>query len=158
MAGFFLPLACPQVGCLLNYSVEASVDGMSKTHGINDAIVREGVNAIRAAARFDQPGALEAAEKQQYTIKPTLLAIKLTGMIAEPALFARATNALASSSEYQRGTLSNQQLFPDSPELSDEDKKDLDRLYQGLREIAHEAREGGVRLLVDAEQSWYQPA
>lgn len=143
---------------MLNYSAEASNDRTSNSHGINDANVREAVNAVQAAARFDQPGATEAAEKQLYIIKPTLLAIKLTGMIAEPALFARATNALLSSSEYQRGTLSNARLFPDSPELSDEDKQDLNKLYEGLREVAHEAREGGVRLLIDAEQSWYQPA
>ena len=49
-------------------------------------------------------------------------------------------------------------LFPDSPTLSDEDHEALQQLHAGLRSICTEARKGGVRLLVDAEQSWFQPA
>lgn len=143
---------------MLNYSAEASVDGSNKLLGINNAHVKEAVNALKAAARFEQPGGALAANTDTYTIKPTLLAIKLTGLIFEPALLARATTALVNSSEYQRGSLSSTQLFPDSPELSDQDKEDLAKLHAGLREIATQARDGGVRLLVDAEQSWFQPA
>lgn len=132
------------------------MDGSAKLVGVNDAHVIEAVNALKAASEFQAPGKLAANE---YSIKPTLLAIKLTGLIFEPQLLARATSALVNSSSYSRGTpLPASSLFPDAPELSAEDKENLQKLHDGLRKIAAAAREGGVRLLVDAEQSWFQPA
>ena len=80
-------------------------------------------------------------------------------MIWDPSLLSRATLALENSTSYQRGErLSNEVLFPESHELSDDDKVELDKLFQGLRDVAREAKKGGVRLLIDAEQSWFQPA
>lgn len=126
----------------------------------------EAVNAVRAAARFEAKRASDnaatlATQVQHPTaeIKPTLLAIKLTGMIWDPSLLARATTALESSTAYARGErLPSSVLFPSSPELSAEDTQELNKLYQGLRDVASEAKKGGVRLLIDAEQSWFQPA
>jgi proline dehydrogenase len=92
-------------------------------------------------------------------VKPTLLAIKLTGLIYEPALLSRATTALVNSSSYLRGAeFEGSTLFPQAPDLSEEDHVELVKLYQGLRSICGQARESRVRILVDAEQSWYQPA
>lgn len=88
-----------------------------------------------------------------------MLAIKLSGLVYEPALLARASSAITNSSAFARGAaLPGGILFPDSPELSDEDHVILKDLYSGLREICATGRDGGVRVLVDAEQSWFQPA
>lgn len=63
------------------------------------------------------------------------------------------------SSSYARGVpLPSETLFPDSPSLSEDDHKVLGELYEGLRDVSKEAKLNGVRLLVDAEQSWFQPA
>ncbi|TFK28355.1 FAD-linked oxidoreductase [Coprinopsis marcescibilis] len=42
--------------------------------------------------------------------------------------------------------------------LSRDDIRDLRRLYDDLVRICHRAQERGVRVIVDAEYSWYQPA
>ncbi|KAK4052435.1 proline dehydrogenase [Microbotryomycetes sp. JL201] len=158
-------LADHGIGCLLNYGAEAKVDGSAKWSGVNDAHVIEAVNAVRQAAKFDsrpvtgQPTAETTRKHATSDIKPTLLAIKLTGMIWDPSLLARASLALENSTAYARGErLSSDNLFPESHELSDDDKQQLQKLYQGLRDVAREAKLGGVRLLIDAEQSWFQPA
>lgn len=149
-------LGAKGVGLMLNYSAEAAVDGSAVAKGLNELHIGETLHAVTASARLsssntvkDVPGA----------IKPTLLAIKLTGLIFEPALLSRATTALLNSSSYLRGTeLPEGTLFPQGPDLSEEDHADLEKLHDGLRSICAEARAGGVRLLMDAEQSWYQPA
>ncbi|KAK4057046.1 proline dehydrogenase [Microbotryomycetes sp. JL221] len=160
-------LADHGIGCLLNYGAEAKVDGSAKLTGVNDAHMIEAVNAVRHCSKFvSQPISTvnENQLKQVQTnttseLKPTLLAIKLTGMIWDPSLLKRATLALENSTSYARGErLSRDVLFPDSPDLTTEDKQELNKLYQGLRDVAREAKKGGVRLLIDAEQSWFQPA
>ena len=71
----------------------------------------------------------------------------------------RASEACTSSSAYQRGQrLPAERLFPISPLLSETDEVALDALYQSLRQLCDEARRLGVRLDIDAEQSWFQPA
>ena len=144
---------------MLNYSAEASVDGSATAKcGLIDSHIDEACSALRAATKLSVP-LTTSDTPSQYTLKPTLVAIKLTGLISEPALLARATSALVGSSSFQRGSIiSSDFLFPESPELSEEDHAILNGLYQGLQRIASEARDGGVRLLVDAEQSWFQPA
>jgi proline dehydrogenase len=150
----------PQVGCLLNYSAEASVAGSVDERGVDEAHVVEAIKALYAVAQFDRPGSSPPSQPTApYTIKPTLLAIKLTGLIFDPTLLSRATNALVNSSSHQRGTpLPRNPLFPESPELSGDDELQLEKLYEALRSICAKAQEGGVRLLIDAEQSWFQPA
>lgn len=143
----------PQVGCLLNYSAEASVDGSAQLVGVNEDNITETVNALTASAKF------ETKSTETYSLKPTLFATKLTGLIFEPQLLARASSALVNSSSYSRGTaLPSSILFPDAPELSAEDQINLQKLHDGLRKICAEAKKGGVRILVDAEQTWFQPA
>lgn len=88
-----------------------------------------------------------------------MLAIKVTGLVYEPALLSRASSALNNSSSFARGTsVPDGSLFPQGLDLSDEDHVVLKELFTGLREICAAGRDGGVRVLVDAEQSWFQPA
>lgn len=146
------------IGCLLNYSAEAKVDGSSnsKLVGINPLHLQQTLDATSACSKFKLPNSTEMAEG---SLKPTLLAVKLTGLIFEPALLSRATSALLNSSTYARGgDFSNGTLFPDGPELSEEDHINLQKLHTGLKRICAEGQKAGVRLLFDAEQSWYQPA
>lgn len=150
-------LAQHGIGALFNYSAEASVDGNAKQSGVNSHHIEETVDAVRSAAQFKTNGSSLTALADD--IKPSLIAIKLSGLIFEPALLSRASSALLNSSSFLRGTeLPAGVLFPNGPELSEEDHEALKKLHQGLRSICDEARNGGVRLFVDAEQSWYQPS
>lgn len=126
--------------------------------GVIDAHVVEACTALTAAAICNAPIG-DDYDHSMYSIKPTLLAIKLTGLLHEPNLLGRATSALLNSSNHARGEeFADDVLFPQAPELSDEDHKDLASLHKGLKEICEKARVGGVRLLVDAEYNHYQPA
>lgn len=150
-------LAQHGIGALFNYSAEASVDGNARATGVNSHHIEETVDAVRSAAQFKMYGSSPNALEDD--IKPSLIAIKLSGLIFEPALLTRASTTLIESSSFLRGTeLPDGTLFPEGPGLSEEDHEALGKLHQGLRAICDEARNGGVRLFVDAEQSWYQPA
>ncbi|KAM0756188.1 FAD-linked oxidoreductase [Meredithblackwellia eburnea MCA 4105] len=164
-------LAKRGVGCLLNYSAEAPLDGTGRAKGLILENIHEAFNAVRAASTLHPTSFSSSSTSTSsssttsqdsipvYTIKPTMFAIKLTGLVRDAQLFARASNALTSSSQWQRGVaLPAGTLFPASPELSEEDHAVLAQLHEGLRQVCGEARDGGVRLLVDAEQSWFQPA
>ncbi|SGY62267.1 BQ5605_C007g04671 [Microbotryum silenes-dioicae] len=165
------------IGISLSYSVEASVDGSAQAVGVNKKHIREAVEALKATAVFGPKPPSTVASSRSISeatpivataashIRAILLAIKLTGFIFDPSLLARATTALVgSSSPIQLFSPSivvpehGVSPFPASPALSDEDHRQLAQLYAGLRQISATAREQGVRLLIDAEQSWYQDA
>lgn len=137
---------------MLNYSAEAPLGTSKSGDGIDQASMNEIHTAVIESAKLTPPSTTQA-------IKPALLAIKLSGLIYDASILKRASTALNNSSEVARGgRLSSSVLFPQSPELTSEDHELLDKLYEGLRKVAHEAQQQGVRLLVDAEQSWFQPA
>ncbi|BGP34066.1 proline dehydrogenase [Rhodotorula toruloides] len=144
------------IGVMLNYSAEAPLGSAKSGGGIDQAALNEITTAVAEAARLAPSPAPSAPAS---SIKPSLLAIKLSGLIYDASILARASTALTSSTTVARGgRLPSSIPFPDSPELTAEDHELLDKLYDGLRKVASEARTHGVRLLVDAEQSWFQPA
>ncbi|GAA5837043.1 hypothetical protein JCM3766R1_006512 [Sporobolomyces carnicolor] len=162
------------VGVMFNYSAEAPLGSSKPSSGIDQNCMREIHSAVIEAAKLTPTAPSVATNPTaQSQVKPSLLAIKLTGLIFDASLLSRASNALTSSSTFARGAnfspTDNDNsdgeslnapsfVFPQSPELSEEDHAQLSALYEGLRKVAGEARKQGVRLLVDAEQSWYQPA
>lgn len=149
-------LAGDGIGCMLSYSVEAAHDESAKQYGIIQSHLNEAKKAVRQAAELGLDG---VPNTSALRIKPSVMAIKLTGFTHEPALLLRASKALQGSTSYERGdTIGRTILFPDSPELSDGDQAQLAQLYEGLRDVARQAKQVGVRLLVDAEQTWLQPA
>ncbi|GAA6006171.1 hypothetical protein JCM11491_002059 [Sporobolomyces phaffii] len=174
------------VGVMFNYSAEAPLGTSKPTSGIDQSCMNEIHSAVVEAAKLSptvpvvstNPNSstyapVDPSASQPAAVKPSLLAIKLTGLIYDASLLARASGALTNNTSFQRGdklppaSTSNAIdanattaafVFPQSPDLSDEDHAQLDQLYQGLRRVCREARKQGVRLLVDAEQSWFQPA
>ncbi|GAA5944616.1 proline dehydrogenase [Sporobolomyces koalae] len=149
------------VGVMFNYSAEAPLGASKPSSGIDQSSMREIHNAVVEAAKLAPP-VFPSDAVPVTAIKPSLLAIKLTGLIYDASLLARASSALANNSSTQRGGMiassTSSRPFPESPELSDDDHLQLAKLYEGLRRVAGEAQKQGVRLLVDAEQSWFQPA
>ncbi|GAA5912722.1 hypothetical protein JCM6882_005771 [Rhodosporidiobolus microsporus] len=141
------------IGVMLNYSAEAPLGTKKTGDGIDYAAMKEITTAVTESAKLTPPSTTG------QTIKPALLAIKLSGLIYDYSILRRASSALTGSTTVARGgRLPMSVPFPQSPELSSEDHELLDKLYEGLRGVAAEAKKQGVRLLVDAEQSWYQPA
>ncbi|BGP42199.1 proline dehydrogenase [Rhodotorula kratochvilovae] len=142
------------IGVMLNYSAEAPLGSSKAGGGIDQAAMNEITTAVSQAAKLTP-----MASTSTDAVKPALLAIKLSGLIYDASILARASLALASDSTTARGgRLPSSTLFPQSPELSSEDHELLDKLYDGLRKVASEAQTHNLRLLVDAEQSWFQPA
>ncbi|GAA5931545.1 hypothetical protein JCM1841_005543 [Sporobolomyces salmonicolor] len=145
------------VGVIFNYSAEAPLGAFKPASGIDHASMSEIHLAVIEAAKLST----STSSAPSALIKPSLLAIKLTGLVHDTSLLARASSALISNSTFQRGgrlAVDPTRPFPDSPELSEEDHELLAKLYEGLRKVCCEAKKQGVRLLVDAEQSWFQPA
>lgn len=144
-----------QVGVMLNYSAEPPLGSVRTQTGVDEVAMKEITGAIGEAARLTP----EPSTALASPIKPAIVAIKLSGLLHNASILARASLALTSNTTVARGgRLPLQIPFPDSPELTAEDSELLDKLYEGLRGVAAEARKHQVRLLLDAEQSWYQPA
>lgn len=155
------------VGAMLSYSVEAeqhegetSKDMMIKTAQHH---MQETLTAIRVAGNF---------APNHATLKPTWVAIKgtftwcvfagstctnflrsslppVTGLVPDPTLLERASLALAGQSHDTPPTL---------PTLNPDDAERFEELYEGLRSCCKIAKQAGVRVVLDAEQSWYQPS
>lgn len=82
----------------------------------------------------------------------------MTGLIRDVSILERASEALQSSTAAARGQSSDgAEVAPSSPNLHESDGESLYYLHQNLRSLCSLARDQGIRLVFDAEQSWYQP-
>ena len=136
-----------QVGSLLNYSAESDHEHDTGTHSGPPILLdhlAESIHALQTIPKFPTTGAPAGT-------KPTMLSIKLTGLLSDAFVLARASEALA------RHGGEPDEPFPTAA-LSLEDSTVLEALHGGMRMIAEEAQRQNVRLLIDAEQSWFQPA
>lgn len=141
-------------GGLLSYSAEAEEGQTNLQSEPLQPDIETNMEAISLAAQY--PLGIPAG---QATTKPTWVAIKVTGFLKDPSVLIRASEALESSSAWQRGTLGYApEIFPPSLMLSDSDQHALDSLITELRRMLTVAKASGVRLDFDAEQSWFQTA
>lgn len=142
-----------KAGGLLSYSAEAEEgQGDMLTHPLNEDI-HINMEAIQLASSYP-PGVSSGP-----SVKPTWVALKLTGFLKDPTVLARASAALENSTDYQRGTLTpSRDIFAKHLMLMDSDQKALDALVAELRRMLTVAKSHGVRVDIDAEQSWFQTA
>jgi proline dehydrogenase len=153
---------------LLCYSVEAEKAAKGAGEGLIEANLEETKRAIRAAGSYQRSrdGELAPTWIAVKRALPTLQLIPqqkfryaVSGMVADPQIFERASTALQSSSAWQRGQrLPPEPLFPSSPALTSTDESVLSALHVELDICAALASTLNVRLDVDAEQSWLQDA
>jgi len=159
-------------GCLFAYSVE--VDEQEAAGKTKDAahhhqsphkqIVAETLHCIDVAADFEDRHASGGV-----TGRKTWVAIKLTAMLPNANALIHLSKHLVSS----RPNASKPVAFPGRPlatdldvlsgsappeVLTDSDVAELRELYADLAKICAHAQKRGVRIIVDAEHSWYQPA
>lgn len=144
----------------MNYSAEAPklapvstvVSGVSQQH------IDANLAAVAAAAQF-------GSSSNQYPvgsapIRPTTVAIKLSGLVSDPYVFERASSYLSDQniSPYQP----TGELFPTASNsngtltLSKDDRSTMESLLTELRGICRQAKESNVIVMIDAEYSWFQ--
>ncbi|WVW84353.1 hypothetical protein I302_106387 [Kwoniella bestiolae CBS 10118] len=154
------------VGCLLTYSVEEEsiehIEGRS-TLDLIRANVQETIRSIEIAGRENK------AASPEGQIASTWVALKLTGM-TDPEILRRASDLiLKKRKEHPQGTAipypgspTNHELAqymqPDPDSLSASDIARLKVLHEDMRSILLAAQQHGVRVVIDSEQSYYQPA
>ncbi|KAF8480788.1 FAD-linked oxidoreductase [Russula ochroleuca] len=157
-------------GALLTYSVEADtneITGGAHPSGetLRQHILQEMLRSIEVAADFED----SYARENPSSGRTTWVAVKLSALLPNPGALVRLSAYL--SSLHARSPV----LFPGCPRtddlavlksdnpppgspLSAQDLSDLRELREGLIQICTRARARNVRVIVDAEHSWYQPA
>ncbi|TCD71433.1 hypothetical protein EIP91_010139 [Steccherinum ochraceum] len=158
-------------GCLFAYSVEVN-EAEAEGHGkkgaelVHKRIVEEMIRCIDVAADFEDSHAGERGRGRR-----TWVAIKLTALLPNVS----ALTALSKHIVDSRSQLRVPVAFPGKPRpsdleildlrqppasssLSQQDIEDLKELREDLVRICQRGKERGVRVIVDAEHSWYQPA
>jgi proline dehydrogenase len=93
------------------------------------------------------------------------IAIKLSGLLSSPAVFERVSAAIVPREHFSLppapappAGVGGGSLSVPLAALDAADASALKELWEALRGVARHAREKKVRLLIDAEYSWYQPA
>lgn len=171
------------LGAMLNFSVEVSNDGKQTDStaklAIHRPFVDELLHSIDVAAKFaalpPSYGAQSDEEAAQLALRPdrsgsTFVAIKLSGLLYDSSVLERASAAIVPREWFSSPPepLPPLSINGNGPcgglaipiaALSPKDVDALKQLWEVLREVAHRAQQHGcVRIAIDAEYSWYQPA
>ncbi len=154
-----------EVGTLLGYNIEAELDGSSK----NPQLIRQQTEYVLCS--IETQGQL--ARKFWPDSKTTgtggdnrcWVRIKVTGLLPNPVALYHGSNAILDARE-KKG-LDKDVPYPGLPHdgdwdaalmgVNDRDREELKDLRGILEKIATKARQNNVRIVIDAEQSWYQP-
>ncbi|KAH9048797.1 FAD-linked oxidoreductase [Lactarius hengduanensis] len=157
-------------GAIFAYSVEADADdaasgARSLREPVHKRIVQEMICSINVAADFED----SRARADESSGRRTWVAIKLSALLPNPNtllhLSAHLSSLHAADPVLFPGCPRADDLavlksndLPSSSPLTAQDLADLGELLVDLNRICSRARERNVRLIVDAEYSWYQPA
>ncbi|KAI0369890.1 FAD-linked oxidoreductase [Pilatotrama ljubarskyi] len=167
-------LRAQNTGCLFAYSVEvdeaeASGHSKEKQHGAQKVaahkqVVQETLHCIDVAADFEDRHTKGAMGRR------TWVAIKLSAMVPDAEILRRFSKYLV----HNRPPVNPPVAFPGCPlptdldvlsrptkaaeQLTDTDIRALRELREDLVSLCTRAKERGVRLIFDAEYSWYEPA
>ncbi|KAE8213029.1 hypothetical protein CF327_g3387 [Tilletia walkeri] len=159
------------LGTIFVYSVEFSHDKKKeKQEGAKSVVSQSALqeNLVDEILRSVEVGSA-ASSASSHDI---MVAIKLSGLLRDPHILERASAAIVPRELFSRGppvptpppphTRSNTPhgaLSIPLAALPSEEQAALRQLWQALRRVTLCAKEkGNVRLLIDAEYSWYQPA
>ncbi|PLB42665.1 FAD-linked oxidoreductase [Aspergillus candidus] len=158
-------LRANQIGTLLGYNIEAELDGSSKDINLIRAQTEHVLASISAQGRLARrfwPNPDATGGDNRCWVR-----IKITGLLPNPGALYRGSNAILAARE-ARG-LDADVPYPGLPHDGDwdaalagegvtgADRAELVELRRTLETIATRARENNVRVVIDAEQSWYQP-
>ncbi|WVO24465.1 uncharacterized protein IAS62_005833 [Cryptococcus decagattii] len=155
------PLRQQSVGVLCGYNVEAKHDGTGVPATELAEIIRETLHSIAAVGAFgvkhSSPADVQNGDTRCW------VRTKLTGLTTDPEVLQRASYEILAKrrdhSAYYPGVPADgdwEAMMSDR--LSTKDHDNLVSLYSTLKEIMIQGQKYGVRIIIDAEQTWYQPA
>lgn len=154
-----------QIGTLLGYNIEAELDGSNKDPELICTQVQHVLASIETqgelAKKFWPDSNLTGGDNRSW------VRIKVTGLLPNPVALYHGSNAILTA----RGDkgLDQDVPYPGLPHdgdweaalngkgVTDADREQLISLRTTLEAIASKARANNVRIVIDAEQSWYQP-
>lgn len=154
-----------QMGTLLGYNIEANLDGSSKDPQLILDQTQHVLLSIEAQGKLAKkfwPDTSATGGDNRFWVR-----IKLTGLLPHPVALYRGSNAILKARE-EKG-LDKDVPYPGLPHdgdweaalngkgVTDSDRQQLLGLQATMETIASKARDNNVRIVIDAEQSWYQP-
>ncbi|KAJ6581555.1 FAD-linked oxidoreductase-like protein [Mycena capillaripes] len=163
-------LRSANTGALLSYSVEvgeaeATAGSGSARKSPHKAVIEEIVRCIDVAADF------EDALGAKQTERRTWVAVNITALLPDASALIRLSSQIISTG---LPAFAPEVVVPGNPtsfdldvlytpkaprgDLSDADLAMLRELHKDLQLICARAQARGVRIIIDAEYSWYQPA
>ncbi|EJD04539.1 FAD-linked oxidoreductase [Fomitiporia mediterranea MF3/22] len=171
-------------GALFGYSVEVDEDeaaGKAKAHGhesvqlqpVHKRIIEEIIRCIDVAADFEDQRERYRNNVTSLTGRRTWVAVKLTALLPDAQALINFSKHLVDT----RPPPARPVCFPGSPRPTDflvfdldpldlpetnpltrENLDDLRELKSDLFRVCERAKARGVKIIIDAEHSWYQPA
>lgn len=157
-------LYAKNIGSLLNYSVEAlertGPEGNESELKLNGEVIAAISRAMDSLASYEISGAKGTYAPSSARMKPTAVAIKVSGLVSDPDLFKRASENLQVNgvSPFRLNGPPFPALSSALDPLSRSDHLALDDLLDNLRSICRKAQASQIPLMIDAEYSWFQPA
>ena len=152
-----------EIGTLLGYNIEAELDGSSKNPQLILEQTQHVLSSIEAQGKLARkfwPDTSATGGDNRCWVR-----IKVTGLLPNPVALYHGSNAILSIR--QENGLDKDVPYPGLPHdgdweaaltgVTDTDRTELVKLRAVLESIASKARENNVRIVIDAEQSWYQP-
>lgn len=156
-----------QMGTLLGYNIEAELDGSSKDPELIQRQIGHVLESIAVQGELGKKFCPPNSTASSNLDNRSWVRIKVTGLLAHPIALYNGSQAILRS-RAGKG-LDKDVPYPGLPhdgdweaalsgdEVRDEDRQQLTQLRLVLETIASKARENNVRIVIDAEQSWYQP-
>lgn len=154
-----------QIGTLLGYNIEAELDGLSKDPRLileQTQHVLASIDAQGKLAKQYWPDTSGTGGDNRCWVR-----IKVTGLLPHPVALYRGSDAILKAREAKG--LDKDVPYPGLPHdgdweaalngegVTDSDREQLISLRATMEAIASKARDNNVRIVIDAEQSWYQP-
>ncbi|KAK7219883.1 hypothetical protein V2G26_007886 [Clonostachys chloroleuca] len=151
------------IGTLLGYNIEAELDGSRKDPNLIRAQTEEVLASIESQARLARefyPDTNTTSGDNRCWVR-----IKVTGLIPCPTALLHGSNSILEARKAKG--LDTDVPYPGLPHDGDweaavngvtpVDREQLLNLYGNLDRIMRKARENNIRVVIDAEQTWYQP-
>ncbi|RSL46965.1 hypothetical protein CEP53_010119, partial [Fusarium sp. AF-6] len=137
------------IGTLLSYNIEAELDGSSKDPQLILVQTQHVLSSIEAQGKLAKQFCPDTRATRGDNC--SWVQIKVTGLLPHPVALEHGSNAILEARR-QQGL---EKMSP-TPDVTDSDREQLLSLGATLESIASKAREHDVRIVIDAEQTWYQ--
>ncbi|CAG9989110.1 unnamed protein product [Clonostachys byssicola] len=155
-----------QLGTLLGYNIEATLDGSSKDPNLILKQTQSVLESIDVQAKLAKEFTGDAASDPEVDNK-CWVRLKITGLLNDPSALEAGSRAILKARAAQG--LDKDVPLPGLPHDGDWEaaldgdgvtpyhRDQLVRLRATMEGIISKARDNNIRVVIDAEQSWYQP-